>query len=62
MHRYNKVKKLQNEAPGTEKLQTGEVAFEPFRTGNAERKNGGEGSPDAGKGIYRLAVSTAGYD
>lgn len=38
MYWYNKVKKLQKEAPGSDKLAKVEVAFEIFKTGNAERK------------------------
>ena len=38
MYWYNKVKKLQKEAPGSEKLAAVEAAFETFKAGNAERK------------------------
>lgn len=38
MYWYNKVKKLQKEAPGSEKLAKVEVAFETFKAENAERK------------------------
>ena len=38
MYWYNKVKKLQKEAPGSDKLKTVEAAFEKFKAENAERK------------------------
>jgi len=38
MYWYNKVKKLQKEAPGSDRLAVVEAAFETFKTGNAERK------------------------
>jgi len=38
MYWYNKVKKLQKEAPGSDRLAAVEAAFEKFKTGNAERK------------------------
>lgn len=38
MYWYNKVKKLQKEAPGSDKLAKVETAFEVFKAGNAERK------------------------
>ncbi len=38
MYWYNKVKKLQKEVPGSDKLAKVETAFEAFKTGNAERK------------------------
>lgn len=39
MYWYNKVKKLQKEAPGSDKLAAVEAAFETFKAGNAEHKN-----------------------
>jgi hypothetical protein len=38
MYWYNKVKKLRDEAPGSEKLAKVEAAFESFKIENAERK------------------------
>ena len=38
MYWYNKVKKLQKEAPGSDKLAKVETAFEAFKAVNAERK------------------------
>ena len=38
MYWYNKVKKLQKEAPGSDKLAAVEKAFETFKTENMERK------------------------
>lgn len=38
MYWYNKVKKLQKEASGSDKLAKVEMAFEAFKAGNAERK------------------------
>ncbi len=38
MYWYNKVKKLEKEAPGTEKLKTVQAAFAQFRQENAKRK------------------------
>jgi len=38
MYWYNKVKKLQKEAFGSDKLAAVEVAFETFKAGNMERK------------------------
>jgi|AGTN01.2.fsa_nt_gi hypothetical protein len=38
MYWYNKVKKLQKEAPGSDRLAAVETAFEAFRTENMERK------------------------
>ena len=38
MYWYNKVKKLQKETPGSDKLAAVEAAFEKFKVENAERK------------------------
>ncbi len=38
MYWYNKVKKLQKELPGSDKLAKVEAAFETFKAGNMERK------------------------
>lgn len=38
MYWYNKVKKLQKQAPGSDKLVAVEAAFETFKTENAKRK------------------------
>ena len=38
MYWYNKVKKLQREVPGSDKLVAVEAAFETFKSENAKRK------------------------
>ena len=40
MYWYNKVKKLQKESPGSDKLAKVETTFEAFKAENAERKTG----------------------